>query len=82
MCKKLVKYLEQNLEKNSTKEEILAALEKACSVLPDPYQKEVRARLFTANVLVQVCRGGAAHAATEGKGPRLVGSTSRPWVLK
>lgn len=41
MCKKLVLYLEHNLEKNSTKEEILAALEKACSFLPDPYQKEV-----------------------------------------
>lgn len=40
MCKKLVTYLEHNLEKNSTKEEILAALEKGCSFLPDPYQKE------------------------------------------
>lgn len=41
VCKKLVLYLEHNLEKNSTKEEILAALEKGCSFLPDPYQKEV-----------------------------------------
>nr|XP_034380055.1 prosaposin isoform X2 [Arvicanthis niloticus] len=40
VCKKLVLYLEHNLEKNSTKEEILAALEKGCSFLPDPYQKE------------------------------------------
>ncbi|XP_028741986.1 prosaposin isoform X3 [Peromyscus leucopus] len=40
VCKKLVTYLEHNLEKNSTKEEILAALEKGCSFLPDPYQKE------------------------------------------
>ncbi|KAL1771500.1 prosaposin isoform X1 [Sigmodon hispidus] len=40
VCKKLVGYLEHNLEKNSTKEEILAALEKGCSFLPDPYQKE------------------------------------------
>ncbi|ERE87242.1 sulfated glycoprotein 1 [Cricetulus griseus] len=40
VCKKLVSYLEHNLEKNSTKEEILAALEKGCSFLPDPYQKE------------------------------------------
>nr|AAA92567.1 sulfated glycoprotein [Mus musculus] len=38
--KKLVLYLEHNLEKNSTKEEILAALEKGCSFLPDPYQKQ------------------------------------------
>lgn len=43
VCKKLVIYLEHNLEKNSTKEEILAALEKGCSFLPDPYQKQVRA---------------------------------------
>nr|AAB22175.1 saposin [Mus sp.] len=40
VCKKLVLYLEHNLEKNSTKEEILAALEKGCSFLPDPYQKQ------------------------------------------
>lgn len=42
VCKKLVSYLEHNLEKNSTKQEILAALEKGCSFLPDPYQKQVR----------------------------------------
>ena len=53
VCKKLVTYLEHNLEKNSTKEEILAALEKGCSFLPDPYQKEVWAWLFT-NVPVSV----------------------------
>lgn len=47
VCKQLVGYLERNLEKNSTKEEILAALEKGCSFLPDPYQKEVWAWLFT-----------------------------------
>lgn len=40
VCKKLVGYLEHNLEKNSTKQEILAALEKGCSFLPDPYQKQ------------------------------------------
>lgn len=40
VCKKLVGYLDHNLEKNSTKQEILAALEKGCSFLPDPYQKE------------------------------------------
>lgn len=40
VCKKLVSYLEHNLEKNSTKEEILAALEKGCSFLPAPYQKQ------------------------------------------
>lgn len=40
VCKKLVGYLEHNLEKNSTKEEILAALEKGCSFLPAPYQKQ------------------------------------------
>ncbi|KAL6048712.1 hypothetical protein STEG23_004585 [Scotinomys teguina] len=40
VCKKLVTYLEHNLQENSTKEEILAALEKGCSFLPDPYQKE------------------------------------------
>ncbi|XP_022446529.1 prosaposin isoform X4 [Delphinapterus leucas] len=40
VCKKLVTYLEHNLEKNSTKEQILAAFEKGCSLLPDPYQKQ------------------------------------------
>ncbi|XP_020017808.1 prosaposin [Castor canadensis] len=40
VCKKLVSYLEHNLEKNSTKEEILAALEKGCNFLPDPYKKQ------------------------------------------
>ncbi|XP_037660341.1 prosaposin isoform X2 [Choloepus didactylus] len=40
VCKKLVTYLDHNLEKNSTKQEILAALEKGCSLLPDPYQKQ------------------------------------------
>nr|XP_023422522.1 saposin-C isoform X1 [Cavia porcellus] len=40
VCKKLVGYLEHNLEKNSTKQEILNALEKGCSLLPDPYQKQ------------------------------------------
>lgn len=40
VCKKLVSYLDHNLEKNSTKQEILAALEKGCSFLPDPYQKQ------------------------------------------
>ncbi|KAF5929077.1 hypothetical protein HPG69_015550, partial [Diceros bicornis minor] len=40
VCKRLVSYLDRTLEKNSTKEEILAALEKGCSFLPDPYQKE------------------------------------------
>lgn len=43
VCKKLVGYLEHNLEKNSTKQEILNALEKGCSLLPDPYQKQVKA---------------------------------------
>lgn len=41
VCKKLVGYLEHNLEKNSTKQEILTALEKGCSFLPEPYQKQV-----------------------------------------
>lgn len=41
VCKKLVSYLEHNLEKNSTKQEILSALEKGCSFLPEPYQKQV-----------------------------------------
>ncbi|XP_006889030.1 PREDICTED: prosaposin [Elephantulus edwardii] len=40
VCKKLVNYLDQNLEKNSTKQEILAAFEKGCSFLPEPYQKQ------------------------------------------
>ncbi|XP_042546064.1 prosaposin isoform X2 [Dipodomys spectabilis] len=40
VCKKLISYLEHNLEKNSTKEEILAALEKGCSFLPDPYKNQ------------------------------------------
>nr|XP_026261574.1 prosaposin isoform X2 [Urocitellus parryii] len=40
VCKKLVGYLEHNLEKNSTKQEILSALEKGCSFLPEPYQKQ------------------------------------------
>ncbi|XP_032464692.1 prosaposin isoform X8 [Phocoena sinus] len=40
VCEKLVTYLEHNLEKNSTKEQILAAFEKGCSLLPDPYQKQ------------------------------------------
>uniref|UniRef100_A0A8C6D7G3 Prosaposin n=1 Tax=Moschus moschiferus TaxID=68415 RepID=A0A8C6D7G3_MOSMO len=40
VCKKLVGYLDRNLEKNSTKEQILAALEKGCSFLPDQYQKQ------------------------------------------
>ena len=70
MCKKLVLYLEHNLEKNSTKEEILAALEKGCSFLPDPYQKCP----FTANV--PVCVGGGAGG---GGG---VPVCSRPEVLR
>jgi len=40
VCKRLVSYLEHNLEKNSTKQEILSALEKGCSFLPEPYQKQ------------------------------------------
>nr|XP_005888760.1 PREDICTED: prosaposin isoform X1 [Bos mutus] len=40
VCKKLVGYLDRNLEKNSTKEQILAALEKGCSFLPDQYRKQ------------------------------------------
>ncbi|XP_004383312.1 prosaposin [Trichechus manatus latirostris] len=40
VCKKLVSYLDHSLEKNSTKQEILAALEKGCSFLPDPYKKQ------------------------------------------
>jgi hypothetical protein len=48
VCKKLVSYLEHNLEKNSTKEEILAALEKGCNFLPDPYKKQVWRQLLSA----------------------------------
>ncbi|XP_004470631.1 prosaposin [Dasypus novemcinctus] len=40
VCKRLVSYLDRNLEKNSTKQQILDALEKGCSFLPDPYQKQ------------------------------------------
>lgn len=40
MCKKLVGYLDNNLEKNSTKAEILAALDKGCSFLPDPSKNQ------------------------------------------
>ncbi|KAM6184842.1 prosaposin [Rhynchocyon petersi] len=40
VCKKLVSYMDHNLEKNSTKQEILSALEKGCSFLPDPYEKQ------------------------------------------
>ncbi|OWK07954.1 PSAP [Cervus elaphus hippelaphus] len=40
VCKKLVGYLDRSLEKNSTKEQILAALEKGCSFLPDQYEKQ------------------------------------------
>ncbi|XP_075390928.1 prosaposin [Tenrec ecaudatus] len=40
VCKKLVNYLDKNLEKNSTKQEILAALEKGCHFLPEPYQNQ------------------------------------------
>lgn len=95
VCKKLIVYLERNLEKNSTKEEILAALEKGCSFLPDPYQKEVWARWFTANV--PVCVGGVrrggplrsrpeaerqrAHGATLGEGPGVV-TSHWPWILR
>lgn len=50
VCKKLVSYLDHNLEKNSTKQEILAALEKGCSFLPDPYQKQVCPGLLQASV--------------------------------
>lgn len=72
VCKKLIVYLERNLEKNSTKEEILAALEKGCSFLPDPYQKEVWARWFTANV--PVCVGGVGRGDLCALGLRLRGS--------
>lgn len=50
VCKKLVGYLDNNLEKNSTKQEILDALEKGCSFLPDPYQKQVRPGLLSARI--------------------------------
>lgn len=50
VCKKLVTYLEHNLEKNSTKEQILAAFEKGCSLLPDPYRKQVRCGLLSARM--------------------------------
>lgn len=50
VCKKLVGYLDRSLEKNSTKEQILAALEKGCSFLPDQYQKQVRRGLLLAQM--------------------------------
>lgn len=50
VCKRLVSYLDRNLEKNSTKEQILAALEKGCSFLPEPYQKQVRPGLLLARM--------------------------------
>lgn len=50
VCKKLVGYLDRNLEKNSTKEQILAALEKGCSFLPDQYRKQVCRGLLSAQV--------------------------------
>ena len=50
VCKRLVSYLDRNLEKNSTKQEILAALEKGCSFLPDPYQKQVCVGLLEARM--------------------------------
>ena len=50
VCKKLVGYLDRSLEKNSTKEEILAAFEKGCSLLPDPYQKQVCCGLLSARM--------------------------------
>ncbi|XP_054989180.1 prosaposin [Sorex araneus] len=40
VCKKLVGYLDRNLEKNSTKQQILDAMEKGCHMLPDPYKDE------------------------------------------
>lgn len=55
VCKKLVSYLDHNLEKNSTKQEILAALEKGCSFLPDPYQKQVRPGLLWARRSESAC---------------------------
>ncbi|XP_072484347.1 prosaposin-like [Notamacropus eugenii] len=40
MCKKFDGYLDQNLDKNSMKAMILAAFEKACSMLPEIYKDE------------------------------------------
>ncbi|KFO36974.1 prosaposin isoform X2 [Fukomys damarensis] len=40
VCKKLVGYLEHILEKNSTEQEIVGILEKACGLLPDPYLEQ------------------------------------------
>ncbi|XP_072484346.1 prosaposin isoform X2 [Notamacropus eugenii] len=40
MCKKFDGYLDRNLDKNSTKAMILAAFEKACSMLPGIYKDE------------------------------------------
>uniref|UniRef100_A0A4X2KXG0 Prosaposin n=1 Tax=Vombatus ursinus TaxID=29139 RepID=A0A4X2KXG0_VOMUR len=40
MCKKIDGYLDQNLDKNSTKAMILSAFEKACSMLPGVYKDE------------------------------------------
>ncbi|XP_068927197.1 prosaposin isoform X2 [Petaurus breviceps papuanus] len=40
MCKKVDGYLDRNLDKNSTKAMILAAFEKACSMLPGIYKDE------------------------------------------
>lgn len=57
VCKKLVGYLDHSLEKNSTKQEILAALEKGCSFLPDPYQKQVCPGLPL--VRIRTCLGNA-----------------------
>lgn len=69
VCKKLVTYLEHNLEKNSTKEEILAALEKGCSFLPDPYQKEVWAWLLAAPCLSQGRGTGGPRCSRLGGSP-------------
>lgn len=57
VCKKLVGYLDNNLEKNSTKEEILAALEKGCSFLPDPYKNQVCPGCSAASNPPWPCRG-------------------------
>lgn len=57
VCKKLVGYLDNNLEKNSTKEEILAALEKGCSFLPDPYKNQVCPGCSAASDPLWPCRG-------------------------
>ncbi|XP_036590419.1 prosaposin isoform X2 [Trichosurus vulpecula] len=40
VCKKVDGYLDRNLDKNSTKAMILAAFEKACSMLPGIYKDE------------------------------------------